>query len=71
MQQNHAGDTSIRVHTLALQVTEIPSRRSADGRPIGVPGAGGGARPSRQADHGVDVVPPSGSYFELTSFVSC
>jgi hypothetical protein len=38
------------------------------GQPIAVPRAGGGVRPSRQADHGVDVVPPPGSYFELTSF---
>ena len=28
MQQNHAGDTSIRVHTLALQVTEIPGLKT-------------------------------------------
>jgi hypothetical protein len=35
-----------------------------------LPGAGGGARPSRQVDHGVDVVLALGSYFELTSLVS-
>jgi hypothetical protein len=27
-------------------------------------------QPSRQADHGVDVVPPPSTYFELTLFVS-
>jgi hypothetical protein len=46
------------------------SRQSAIGQPITIPGAGGGAQPNRQADHGVDVVPPLGSYFELTSFIS-
>jgi hypothetical protein len=43
---------------------------SVDGRPIAVSGAVGAAGPSRQADHGVDVVPALGSYFELTSLVS-
>jgi hypothetical protein len=46
------------------------SRWSAIGRPIAVPRAGGGAPPSRRDDHGVDVVPAPGSYFELTSCVS-
>jgi hypothetical protein len=54
----------------ALVELRAASRRSAIGRPIAVPDAGGGARPSRQANHGVDVVPPLGSYFKLTSFVS-
>jgi hypothetical protein len=46
------------------------SRQSVIGRLIAVLRAGGGARPSRQADHGVDVVLALGSYFELTSFFS-
>jgi hypothetical protein len=37
---------------------QAASRRSAIGRPITVPRTRGGARPSRHADHGVDVVPP-------------
>jgi hypothetical protein len=45
-------------------------RRSAIGQPIAVPRAGEGARPSKHADHGVDVVPAPSLYFELTSFFS-
>jgi hypothetical protein len=49
---------------------QAASRRSAIDRPIAIPSTGGGARPSKQADHGVDMVPSPDSYFKLTSFVS-
>jgi hypothetical protein len=60
-----------RMSTSAAPVElRAASHRPAINRPIGVPSAGRGARPSRQANHGVDVVPPPGSYFEPTSLVS-
>jgi hypothetical protein len=59
---------------MAASAAPVSYERLPIGRPsldrFVVPGAGGGTRPSRHADHGVDVVPELGSYFELTSFGS-
>jgi hypothetical protein len=68
-QDGHPVDPPLMPASATPVELQAASRRSAIGRPIAIPRAGGGARPSRQADHGVDVVPPPGLYFELTSFI--
>jgi hypothetical protein len=69
-QDGHPVDPPRMPTSAAPMELRAASRQSAIGRPIAIPRVGGGARPSRHADHGVDVVPTPGSYFKLTSFVS-